>query len=152
MKSVSVVEIYCDGACRGNPGPGGWGAVLRGGGKEKELKGYKADTTNNAMELTAAIAALNALKKPSRVTLVTDSSYVSKGMTLWISNWTKNNWKTSARKPVKNRALWQALAKAASRHDVKWVWVKGHNGHPENERADRLANLAIDEYGANRGM
>ncbi len=140
----SVVEIFSDGACRGNPGPGGWGAVLRYGDKEKEVSGYKPQTTNNEMEMTAALQALKALKAPSRVTVTTDSKYVIQGMTSWIHNWRKNNWRTSARKPVKNRELWEALAKEEARHDVAWVWVKGHNGHPENERADGLANEAID--------
>ncbi len=143
-KHEPAIEIYCDGACRGNPGPGGWGALLRSGKKEKELKGYKPHTTNNEMELTAAIESLNALKKKSSVTVFTDSKYVMQGITSWIKTWVKNNWRTAGKKPVKNRELWEALLKASERHDVKWTWVKGHNGHPENERADELANEAID--------
>ena len=140
-----VVEIFCDGACRGNPGPGGWGALMRSGGREKRISGYKAHTTNNEMELTAAIESLKALKRPSAVTVVTDSNYVVKGMTEWIHAWRRNNWKTASRKPVKNQGLWKALAREAERHDVRWEWIKGHNGHPENEEADRLANEAIDK-------
>lgn len=142
-----VVEIFCDGACRGNPGPGGWGALLRSGGKEKRINGYKAHTTNNEMELTAAIESLRALKKPSRVTITTDSNYVVKGMTEWIHSWRKKGWKTAGKKPVKNRELWEALAKEAKRHEVEWLWIRGHNGHPENELADSLANEAIDRDG-----
>lgn len=145
MKKSSTVEIFCDGACRGNPGPGGWGTILRAGSSEEELYGYKKKTTNNEMELTAALMGLKALKKSSEVTLVTDSTYLVKGMTEWIKNWKKNNWRTAAKKPVKNRELWEALDEAASGHKIKWTWVRGHNGHPENERADSLANLAIDE-------
>ncbi len=138
------VMIFCDGACRGNPGPGGWGVVLRMGAKEKKLSGYKQMTTNNEMELTAALEGLRALTRPCDVIVTTDSKYVSQGMTSWIANWRKNNWKTSAKKPVKNQKLWEALSEAASPHKVKWKWVKGHNGHPENEMADQLACDAID--------
>jgi len=139
------VEIFCDGACRGNPGPGGWGVILRMGEKEKKLSGYKSHTTNNEMELTAAIEGLKTLKKPCNVTVTSDSKYVLEGITSWIFNWRKNNWRTSAKKPVKNRKLWEALSEAAQPHEVKWKWIKGHNGHPENEMADRLACDAIDD-------
>lgn len=144
---MTAVEIFTDGACRGNPGPGGWGALLRSGGQEKEILGAEADTTNNRMELTAAIEALSALKRPCRVDLYTDSTYVRQGITEWLANWKQKGWKTSARKPVKNQDLWQALDEAAARHEVCWHWVKGHSGHPENERADELANRAIDQMG-----
>ena len=138
-----TVTIHTDGACSGNPGPGGWGAVLRWGGHEKELSGAEAETTNNRMELMAAIRALEALKRPCRVRLVTDSVYVRDGVTQWIHAWKKNGWKTAAKKPVKNEDLWRRLDEAAARHDVAWEWVKGHSGHPENERADRLAREAV---------
>ncbi|MFP3942489.1 MAG: ribonuclease HI [Alphaproteobacteria bacterium] len=137
------VEIFTDGACSGNPGPGGWGAVLRSGRHEKELAGGEAHTTNNRMEITAAIRALEALKRPSRVDLYTDSVYLRDGITRWIHGWKTNGWKTSARKPVKNEELWRRLDAALARHDVRWHWVKGHAGHPENERADALARGAI---------
>jgi ribonuclease HI len=139
------IEAYTDGACRGNPGPGGWGAILRYGDHEKELKGGEAETTNNRMELTAAIRALEALRRPCEVDLYTDSQYLRLGITQWMQGWKKNGWKTSGKKPVKNQDLWQALEAAAARHEVRWHWVKGHSGHPENERADALANEAIDE-------
>lgn len=142
MKSV---EIFTDGACKGNPGPGGWGAVLRFGGRERELWGGEPETTNNRMELTAAIEALNALKEPCSVTLTTDSVYVRDGVTRWLDNWKKNGWKTAAKKPVKNQDLWQALETAGANHRIQWHWVKGHSGHPENERADQLANRGIEE-------
>ncbi|WNO53325.1 ribonuclease HI [Stakelama saccharophila] len=142
MKPLTHVEIATDGACKGNPGPGGWGAVIRAAGHEKELAGGEANTTNNRMELTAAIQALNALTRPCRVTLSTDSKYVMDGLTKWIHGWRRNGWKTAAKKPVKNAELWQALVAAADRHEVEWVWVKGHAGHPDNERADRLASDA----------
>lgn len=142
---MRVVEAYTDGACRGNPGPGGWGAVLRWGEVERELKGGEALTTNNRMELSAAIEALKALTRPCRVELYTDSQYLRGGITEWLPGWRKNGWKTAARKPVKNQDLWEALEAAAARHEVRWHWVRGHSGHPENERADALANLAIDE-------
>ncbi len=137
------VEIFTDGACSGNPGPGGWGAVLRSGAHEKELCGGESDTTNNRMELTAAIEALEALTEPCQVTLTTDSTYVRDGITRWLANWKQNGWRTSAKKPVKNQELWQKLDSQALRHDVTWKWVKGHSGHPENERADMLANQGM---------
>jgi ribonuclease HI len=136
------VEIATDGACKGNPGPGGWGAVIRMGSHEKELSGGEAHTTNNRMELQAAISGLNALTKPCRVTLSTDSRYVMDGLTKWIKGWQRNGWKTADKKPVKNADLWQLLLDAAAPHRIEWVWVKGHAGHPENERADRLASDA----------
>ncbi|MFN3835433.1 MAG: ribonuclease HI [Glycocaulis sp.] len=139
----SLITIHTDGACSGNPGPGGWGALLEWKGHEKELFGGEADTTNNRMELKAAIEALNALKRPSKVRLVTDSVYVRDGVTKWIHGWKKNGWKTADKKPVKNADLWQALDEAARRHTVEWVWVKGHNGDPGNERADALARAGI---------
>lgn len=142
---MDEVEIYTDGACRGNPGPGGWGALLRYGRHEKELYGGEADTTNNRMELMAAIQALESLKRPCRVRLTTDSEYVRNGITQWLANWKKRGWKTAARKPVKNVDLWQRLDEAVQRHQVEWHWVRGHSGHPENERADELANRGIDE-------
>ena len=139
------VEIFTDGACKGNPGPGGWGALLRYGAHEKRLHGGEPETTNNRMELTAVIQALRALKRPSRVRITTDSQYVRKGITSWIHNWKKRGWKTASRTPVKNVDLWQALDAAASRHQVEWHWVRGHSGHPENELADELANQGIRE-------
>jgi ribonuclease HI len=142
---MSEVEIYTDGACRGNPGPGGWGALLRYGSNDKELYGGESHTTNNRMELMAAIRALESLKRRCKVSLTTDSVYVRSGITEWLPNWKKRGWKTAARKPVKNADLWQRLDAAAQAHDVTWHWVKGHSGHPENERADALANRGIDE-------
>mgnify|MGYP003663367182 FL=1 len=139
------VEIFTDGACRGNPGPGGWGALLRCGATERELFGGTADTTNNRMELQAAIEGLKALKESCAVTLTTDSVYVKNGITTWLEGWKKKGWKTAARKPVKNVDLWQALDEQNRRHQVQWQWVKGHSGHAENERADQLANRGIDE-------
>ena len=139
------VRAFTDGACSGNPGPGGWGAVLQFGDQERELHGGATDTTNNRMELTAAIEALKALSEPCQVSLTTDSTYVKDGITQWLANWKRNGWKTAAKKPVKNQDLWQALDYEAARHEVDWCWVKGHSGHPENERADRLANLGMDE-------
>jgi ribonuclease HI len=136
------VEIATDGACKGNPGPGGWGAVIRMGVNEKELSGGEPLTTNNRMEMMAAISGLNALTKPCRVTLSTDSRYVMDGLTKWIKGWQRNGWRTADKKPVKNADLWQALLDAAKPHRIEWVWVKGHAGHPENERADRLASDA----------
>ena len=139
MNELPLVEIATDGACKGNPGPGGWGAVLRFGDKERELSGGESPTTNNRMELMAAIEALNALKKPCRVSLTTDSNYVRDGITRWIHGWRRNGWRTADRKPVKNAELWQALLEATAPHRIDWHWVKGHAGHPENERADALA-------------
>ena len=142
----SVVEIFTDGACSGNPGPGGWGAVLRYGQHEKELYGGDpGPTTNNRMELMAAIEALESLTRPSTVRLTTDSVYVRNGITSWLHGWKRNGWRTSDKKPVKNADLWQRLEAAAQRHEVTWDWVKGHAGHPENERADRLANKGMTE-------
>ena len=141
--SDGAVEIYTDGACRGNPGPGGWGALLRANGREKELWGREAGTTNNRMELMAAIRALEALKRPSRVKLYTDSLYVMKGITTWIHDWKRRGWRTAEKKPVKNEDLWRELDALAAKHEIEWHWVKGHNGHPENERADQLANKGI---------
>lgn len=140
------VEIYTDGACSGNPGPGGWGAILRYGDVEKEMRGGASDTTNNRMELTAAIEALEALKRPCKVTLYTDSAYLKDGITKWISRWKINGWKTSAKKPVKNAELWQRLEAALGDHEISWNWVKGHAGHPENERADELAREGMAPY------
>ena len=139
------IEIFTDGACRGNPGPGGWGALLRYNGIERDLFGGERETTNNRMELSAAIEALKALKEPCKVSLTTDSVYVRSGITEWMESWKKRNWKTSARKPVKNVDLWQALDVQNKRHQVEWHWVKGHSGHRENEIADQLANRGIDE-------
>lgn len=139
------VQAFTDGACSGNPGPGGWGAVLQFGDRERELYGGADDTTNNRMELTAAIEALKALKEPCEVSLTTDSTYVKDGITQWLVNWKKNGWKTAARKAVKNQDLWQQLDDQASRHRIEWRWVKGHSGHLENERADALANRGMDD-------
>ncbi|RDC59302.1 Ribonuclease H [Alteripontixanthobacter maritimus] len=138
------VEIFTDGACKGNPGPGGWGALLRMGSREKEISGGEPDTTNNRMEMLAAIQALDALKEACQVDLYTDSKYVMDGITGWIHGWKKRGWKTAAKKPVKNEDLWRALDEANTRHRVTWHWVKGHAGHPENERADQLASNAAD--------
>ena len=144
-----VVEIYSDGACRGNPGPGGWGALLRSNGAEKELYGGEAQTTNNRMELMAVIRALEALKRRSRVKLYTDSLYVMKGITIWILDWKRRGWRTADKKPVKNEDLWKRLDEIVAKHDIEWHWVKGHAGHPENERADELANKGIPASEAN---
>ena len=141
----SVVEIFTDGACRGNPGPGGWGALLRCKDKTKELYGAEKHTTNNRMELLAAIKALENLKVKSKVSLTTDSQYVRQGITSWMKNWKLRGWRTANKAPVKNKDLWQQLDAAASKHQVTWHWVRGHTGHPENEIADQLANKAIDE-------
>ena len=140
-----VVEIFTDGACSGNPGPGGWGAILRWKGHEKELNGGEPETTNNRMELMAAISALESLKRPMRVVLTTDSAYVKNGITQWLAGWRANGWRTAAKKPVKNVDLWQRLEKAIGKHRIDWRWVKGHAGHEENERADALARQAIVE-------
>ncbi|MEM7099758.1 MAG: ribonuclease HI [Pseudomonadota bacterium] len=150
-KSISTVEIFTDGACRGNPGPGGWAALLRAGSHEKLLDGAEPQTTNNRMELMAAIAGLEALQRPSDVSLTTDSQYVRQGITQWVRNWKKNGWKTAQKQPVKNQDLWQRLDVAVSQHSVEWHWVKGHSGHPENERVDQAANDAIDRMLENSG-
>lgn len=142
MTDLPLVEIATDGACKGNPGPGGWGALLRFGATEKEMSGAENPSTNNRMELMAAISALEALKKPCRVKLSTDSRYVMDGLTKWIHGWRKNGWKTADKKPVKNAELWQRLLAAAAPHRIDWIWVKGHAGHPDNERADKLASDA----------
>ena len=141
--SSEVVEIYADGACKGNPGPGGWGVLLRTGGAEKELFGGERETTNNRMELTAVIRALEALKRRCKVRLYTDSQYVQKGISQWIHDWKRRGWRTTDKKPVKNEDLWRRLDDLAGGHDIEWHWVRGHAGHPENERADALANRAI---------
>jgi ribonuclease HI len=149
------VEIYADGACRGNPGPGGWGVLLRAGGREKEMCGGEAQTTNNRMELMAVIEGLLSLKERSRVRVYTDSQYVQKGITEWIHSWKRRGWRTADKKPVKNEDLWRRLDEAARVHDVAWHWVKGHAGHPENERADALANRGIPQgiaQGIDRGV
>ncbi len=146
MSEAAQVEIFTDGACSGNPGPGGWGVLLRFGATEKELSGGEASTTNNRMELTAAIEALEALTRPCHVDLYTDSSYVKDGITKWIRRWRGNGWRTAAKKPVKNAELWQALDAALERHEVDWHWVKGHAGHPENERADELARAGMAPF------
>jgi len=142
---MKTVEIYTDGACRGNPGPGGWGVLMRYGDKEKSLFGGEADTTNNRMELTAVIEGLSALKQPCKITLTSDSTYVLKGIQEWLPGWKKRHWKTASKKPVKNVDLWQKLDALIGAHEIDWQWVKGHSGHPENEIADQLANRGIDE-------
>ena len=143
MSDLPQVEIFTDGACKGNPGPGGWGAVLRFGDTEKEISGGEAQTTNNRMEMTAALEALNLLKKPCAVTLYTDSKYVMDGITKWMVNWKKRGWKTASKQPVKNADLWQQLDEQVNRHQVSWEWVRGHTGHPGNEHADLLANRGV---------
>ena len=143
MTNKPLVEAFTDGACSGNPGPGGWGVLLRMGSHEKELYGGEKATTNQRMELRAAIEALNALNKPCRITIHSDSKYVIQGITEWIHGWKKNSWKNAAKKPVANQDLWQALDQAANRHEVAWQWVRGHAGHPENERADELARRGV---------
>lgn len=142
---MDSVEIYTDGACKGNPGPGGWGALLRCRGKELELKGFAIDTTNNRMELTAAIEALQVLSRACEVELYTDSTYLRQGMLSWLKNWKQKNWRSSSNQPIKNVDLWKKLDTLASYHKINWHWVKGHSGHPENERVDELANQAILE-------
>jgi ribonuclease HI len=142
---LQVVEVFTDGGCRGNPGPGGWGVLLRYNGLEKTLNGAEPDTTNNRMELMAAIQAFEALKWPCKVRITTDSQYVKNGVTQWMAGWKKKGWKTANNQPVKNQDLWQRLEQAMATHQVDWHWVKGHSGHPENERVDQLANLAIDK-------
>lgn len=147
---MKTVEAFTDGACSGNPGPGGWGALLRCDGNERELCGGEEETTNNRMELLAAIEALSALKQPCHVRLTTDSTYVKDGITKWLENWKRNGWKTAAKKPVKNQDLWIRLDEQSSRHRIEWCWVKGHSGHPENERADTLANRGLDRLRSGR--
>ncbi len=146
MNTKESVEIFTDGACSGNPGPGGWGAILRFRGTEKELSGGAADTTNNRMEMTAAIMAIESLTRPVHARLHTDSTYLRDGITKWLANWKRNGWKTAARKPVRNVDLWERLDAALTDHDVEWIWVKGHAGHPENERADGLATDAVKAF------
>ena len=146
--SKDVVDIYTDGACSGNPGPGGWGALLVYGKTRRELNGGTANTTNNRMELQAAIEALEALKRPTRVRLHTDSTYLKDGITEWIDRWKSNGWRTANKKPVKNIDLWERLDKARERHEVEWDWIRGHTGHPENERADELARRGIEQQRA----
>jgi len=145
MTDENTVEMYTDGACSGNPGPGGWGVLLRWKGKEREMCGGEEETTNNRMELSAAIQGLLTLKRPVKVAIYTDSTYVKDGITKWIFNWKKNGWKTAAKKPVKNADLWQELEKALAIHEVEWHWVKGHAGHEENERADALAREGVEK-------
>ena len=142
---MNTVEIYTDGACRGNPGPGGWGVLLIYNEQRKELKGAEIETTNNRMELTASIEALRALNRRCQVKLYTDSQYVRKGITEWLANWKKRNWRTASKQAVKNADLWKQLDELSEQHDIEWIWVKGHSGDPGNERADGLANEAIDE-------
>ena len=142
--NINIVHIFTDGACKGNPGPGGWGAILKYGDHEKELNGYSPDTTNNIMELTAVIEALKSLTSPCKIILTTDSNYVKNGITEWIHGWKKKGWKTANKKPVKNKDYWQLLDAEVQRHHIEWKWVKGHSGHPENERADELANEAVE--------
>ncbi|KGD62787.1 ribonuclease H [Alcanivorax jadensis T9] len=149
---MKQVIIFTDGACRGNPGPGGWGALLRYGTTEKTLFGGEPDTTNNRMELMAAIMALEALTAPCQVVLTTDSRYVMDGITKWMANWKKRGWKTASRQPVKNADLWRRLDAACEKHTIEWQWVKGHSGHPENDKADALANRGIDELLQKKGM
>jgi ribonuclease HI len=143
-KNSNLVQIFTDGACKGNPGPGGWGAIMKYGDHVKELNGYSAETTNNIMELTAVIEALKSLTRPCKIILTTDSNYVKNGITEWIHNWKKKGWKTANKKPVKNKEFWQQLDEEVKRHTIEWKWVKGHSGHPENERADELANEAVE--------
>lgn len=145
MQAMKKIMLYTDGACSGNPGPGGWGAILRYNGHEKELSGFDPDTTNNRMELSAVIEGVKSLKEPCAVTIVTDSKYVMQGITEWVETWQRNNWRTSQKKDVKNRDLWEALLEVLKPHTITWEWVKGHAGHPENERADTLAVAAIKE-------
>lgn len=142
---MKVIEIFVDGACRGNPGPGGWGALLRWGDHEKRLKGSQAFTTNNRMELTAAIEAIRAIKQSCEIHITTDSQYVKQGITMWLANWKRKGWQNVKKEPIKNQDLWQQLDTLVNQHKIKWFWVKGHSGHPENDLADQLANEAIDE-------
>jgi ribonuclease HI len=148
--TTEIIDIYTDGACSGNPGPGGWGAILRMGGTEKELFGGELATTNNRMELMAVIEALRALKRPVQARVHTDSQYVQKGISEWIVGWKRRGWKTADKSPVKNVDLWQALDSEAAKHKIEWLWVRGHNGHPENERADALARRGVDQARAGR--
>ena len=141
----NIVHIYTDGACKGNPGPGGWGAILNYNGNIKEINGYSPYTTNNIMEITAVIKAINSLNRPCTIIITTDSTYVKNGITKWIHAWKNKNWKTANKKSVKNKKLWQELDKAIKEHDITWKWVKGHSGHPQNEKADELANKAIKQ-------
>ena len=150
MSNEESIDIFADGGCRGNPGPGGWGVLIKSEGKEKELWGGEVETTNNRMELTAVIRALEALKRTASVRVHTDSQYVQKGISVWIHNWKRNGWRTADKKPVKNADLWQTLDQIASEHQIEWLWVKGHAGHPGNERADQLANRGMDEIFAAR--
>ena len=145
QKKKGIVEIFTDGACTGNPGPGGYGAILRYGREAKEVSGCKPMTTNNRMELLAVVEALRQLKRPCTVRVVTDSSYVVKGMTQWVSRWKRRNWHNSQKRPVANRDLWEELLKWSQPHQIEWVWVRGHNGHPENERCDKIARDAIKD-------
>ena len=145
MSELSEVQVFTDGACRGNPGPGGWAAILQYRGREKDLGGFEPDTTNNRMEMTAAIAGLEALKRPCRVRLYSDSQYLRDGITKWINGWKRGGWLTANKQPVKNVDLWQRLDAAAAPHHITWIWVRGHSGHPENERADALARARIAE-------
>ena len=146
-KNSNLVQIFTDGSCKGNPGPGGWGAIMKYGDHVKELNGYSAETTNNIMELTAVIEALKSLTRPCAIILTTDSNYVKDGITQWIHNWKKKGWKTANKKPVKNKECWLQLDVEVQRHQIEWKWVKGHSGHPENERADELANEAVEDNG-----
>jgi ribonuclease HI len=141
---LKQIEIFTDGACKGNPGPGGWGAIIRYGTHEKEITGGEGDTTNNRMELSAAIHALNTLIEPCQVSLYTDSKYVCDGITKWVPGWQRNGWKNASKQPVRNSDLWHDLIEASSRHEIQWLWVKGHSGHPENDRADKLASDAAE--------
>lgn len=146
-KNSNLVQIFTDGACKGNPGPGGWGAIMKYGDHVKELNGYSSKTTNNIMEITAVIEALKSLTRPCAIILTTDSNYVKDGITQWIHNWKKKGWKTANKKPVKNKECWLQLDVEVQRHQIEWKWVKGHSGHPENERADELANEAVEDNG-----
>ena len=146
-KDNNIVHIFTDGACKGNPGPGGWGAIMKYGDHVKELNGYSSKTTNNIMEITAVIEALKSLTRPCAIILTTDSNYVKNGITQWIHNWKKKGWKTANKKPVKNKECWLQLDIEVQRHQIEWKWVKGHSGHPENERADELANEAVADNG-----
>ena len=144
-KNNNIVHIFTDGACKGNPGPGGWGAIMKYGDHVKELNGYSSKTTNNIMEITAVIEALKSLTRPCAIILTTDSNYVKNGITQWIHNWKNKGWKTANKKPVKNKECWLQLDVEVQRHQIEWKWVKGHSGHPENERADELANEAVED-------